>query len=89
MTVDINSSISRIILTPIGSRVLNPAFGSRINELIDKPNGEGLKADASRFAYESLKLEPRINVERIGFAGEKLTIAYESETDNTIAEITI
>ena len=33
---DIETSIKRILTTPLGSRVLEPTFGSRLHELIDK-----------------------------------------------------
>jgi phage baseplate assembly protein W len=75
--------------TPIGSRVLNPTFGSRINELIDKPSGEGFRADASRFTHEALKLEPRINVEKVTTNAEKITIDYEINDEYQSAEITL
>ena len=89
MTIDVNSSIARVMRTPIGSRVLNPEFGSRINELIDKPSGEGFRADASRFAYEALKLEPRINVEKVSFDGAKIAIEYELNDEPQTAEVTL
>lgn len=52
---------SRIITTPLGSRVLLPFFGSKIHELIDKPMTQEWKMLFSKYLLECFfdeKYEP-------------------------------
>jgi phage baseplate assembly protein W len=89
MIISVNDSIARILQTPIGSRALNPTFGSRLHELIDKTDGEGFRADASRYAHEALKLEPRITTEKVIIARQKMLIEYSLNDELNSLEIAL
>lgn len=65
LTASIAQTITRILQTPLGSRVGNPAFGSRLHLLVDRIGGEGWQMDAVRYAREALSLEPRISIESL------------------------
>lgn len=57
------ASIVNILLTPIGTRVRKPDFGSRLYDLLFEPNDELLAALARVYIVEALrKWEPRIEV---------------------------
>ncbi|MFW5941159.1 MAG: GPW/gp25 family protein [Chloroflexota bacterium] len=60
---EIEQSIRIILMTAPGQRVMRPAFGCRIHELIFAPNNAQTAAEACRFVEEALGMwEPRINV---------------------------
>lgn len=62
----LRQSIRDILTTPIGSRVINRAYGSRLYELIDKPFSSSTKLSIVAATAEALMIhEPRIEVERI------------------------
>lgn len=62
----INDSILLILSTPLGERVMNPEFGSRLNDLVFEPNDTILKDLAELYIAEALaRWEPRIIVESI------------------------
>lgn len=59
-------SIKRILLTPLGSRVMMPEYGSRLFELIDKTVTDEWLLDASRYTYEAIENnEPRVLVKKV------------------------
>lgn len=60
---ELNESISIILSTWPGQRVMRPAFGCRLHELIFAPNNSQTAAQARRFVEEALGMwEPRIDV---------------------------
>lgn len=62
----LRQSITDILTTPIGSRVMRREYGSRIFELIDNPVNQGLVIDVIQAAAEALsRWEPRIKVLQI------------------------
>ena len=48
-------AIKRVLLTPLGSRVMRPHFGSRLFELIDKPFNMEYRLDAISYTYEAIE----------------------------------
>jgi len=48
-------AIRRVLLTPLGSRVMRPHFGSRLFELIDKPFNTEYRLDAISYTYEAIE----------------------------------
>ena len=48
-------AIKRVLITPLGSRVMRPEFGSRLFELIDRTFNTEYKLDAISFTYEAIE----------------------------------
>ena len=73
----IHESIHQILLTPKGSRLMEPEFGSRIPELVFKNYKPPLNAAIMKFSKQALeRWEPRINVlsinvEKVDNSGNK------------------
>jgi len=64
--ISTEESIARILSTPLGSRVMNPEYGSRLFELIDKTADDEWVLLASDFTYEAIeKNEPRVAIQRV------------------------
>ena len=53
--IETEEAIKRVLLTPLGSRVMRPNFGSRLFELIDKPFDAEYKLDAISYTYEAIE----------------------------------
>lgn len=65
-------SITDILTTPIGSRIMRPEYGSRIFDLIDRPVNPEFLVDLYYEAVVAIKRwEPRVRVIRI--RAEKVT----------------
>lgn len=63
---EIEESITIILGTSPGERVMRPAFGCRIHELVFAPNTAETVGLARRYVEEALGMwEPRINVEEV------------------------
>ena len=63
---NISESIRIILGTPVGERVMLPAFGSRLNELVFAPNSPATHSLADFYVREALQLwEPRIEVAEV------------------------
>lgn len=66
--VTIGESITRILKTPLGSRVMRPEFGSELYTLRDRKFDEKFKALATKYIYEAInKNEPRVSITSIEF----------------------
>lgn len=77
---DIETSIRRILTTPLGSRVLEPTFGSRLYELIDKRLNKKWQMLFVRYVYEAVDLwEPRVKLQKVQpkSMGEVVSIELE------------
>jgi|GEM_PF-1727041 hypothetical protein len=60
---DIETSIKRILTTPLGSRVMEPLFGSNLHELIDKRPDQEWRLRFIRDTHAAIsKWEPRVKV---------------------------
>ena len=70
--IDIENSIKDILLTPLGSRVMLPEYGSRIYELIDRKVDDEFRADLACFVIEAVeKWEKRVKVDEVRLIGLK------------------
>jgi uncharacterized protein len=77
---DIENSITRILCTPLGSRVMEPEFGSNLHLLIDRRVDESWRLYFIRYASEAIsKWEPRVELQRVipRLVGEKIKIELE------------
>ena len=64
--IDIENSIKDILLTPLGSRVMLPEYGSRIYELIDRKVDDEFRADLACFVIEAVeKWEKRVKSDEV------------------------
>jgi uncharacterized protein len=62
-TVELEQAIRIILTTMPGERVMRPAFGCRLHELVFAPNNSQTHAEARRFVEDALAMwEPRIRV---------------------------
>ena len=70
--IDIENSIKDILLTPLGSRVMLPDYGSRIYELIDRKVDDEFRADLACFVIEAVeKWEKRVKIDEVRLIGLK------------------
>lgn len=66
----LRQSISDILTTPIGSRVMRRAYGSRIPELIDQPASPAITVQIYAATADALaKWEPRFALDRVQLTG--------------------
>lgn len=66
----IAQSVSDILLTPVGSRVMRRTYGSKLNNLIDQPDNTVTRLRIMSAIYSALFLwEPRISLTNIALAG--------------------
>ncbi|WP_255828961.1 GPW/gp25 family protein [Marinomonas rhizomae] len=62
----LRQSIRRVLTTPIGSRVMNRTYGSRLFSLIDQPINPATQALIYQAVAEALdKWEPRYTLEKV------------------------
>ena len=63
---DIKESIKDILLTPLGSRVMLPEYGSRLFELIDRKVDDEFRADLACYVIEAVeKWDPRVKIDEV------------------------
>lgn len=77
---DIENSIKRILLTPIGSRVLEPEFGSNLYLLVDRRVDKEWMLLFIRYVHEAIKKwEPRVKLQKTlpRVVGEKVSVELE------------
>lgn len=76
--VSVEESIKDILITPLGSRVMRPEYGSRLFELIDKKVDDEFRAKLALYVAEAIhRWESRAWVERvrlISFKNNSFTI---------------
>ena len=80
----LRQSISDILSTPIGSRVMRKDYGSRLFSLIDAPgNGDNLVQLYAAIAEALSKWEPRFKLSRVWASGindaGQATVSLEGE----------
>jgi phage baseplate assembly protein W len=64
--VNIYESVKDILITPIGSRVMLPTYGSRLFELVDRKIDDEFRADLTTYVFEAIELwEPRIKIKEV------------------------
>ena len=91
--ISINDSIRRILLTPIGTRVMLPEFGSRLWELIDKEIDDEWIILAIEYTYEAIeKWEERVEITRVMIEAKeraKIVLYYKIEDAESMLEISL
>jgi phage baseplate assembly protein W len=62
----VQESIKDILITPLGSRVMLPEYGSRLFELTDRKLTDEFRADLTTFIYEAIeRWEPRVRIQEV------------------------
>lgn len=62
----IRQSIMDIVTTPVGTRTMRPAYGSRVPRLVDNPVTQSWKLKIYAAIAEALhRWEPRVRVDRV------------------------
>ncbi|MDY6120432.1 MAG: GPW/gp25 family protein [Campylobacter sputorum] len=62
----IEESIKDILLTPLGSRVMLPEYGSRLFELVDRRVDDSFRADLAYFVIDAVsRWEKRVKVDKV------------------------
>ena len=65
----LKQSVADILTTPLGSRVMNPDYGSDLFELIDKPTSPSLIADLIAATVEAInRWEKRLRITQVHVA---------------------
>ena len=66
----LRQSLSEILTTPLGSRVMRRDFGSRIYELVDAPMNNATLLDLYAATAEAIaRWEPRLRLTRVQVSG--------------------
>ncbi len=89
---DIEQSITRILETPLGSRVMEPTFGSELYLLIDKKMDEMWNLLFIKYVFEAISTwEKRVKIQTVNpmLVGEKVkyTIEYLIIDTNEIVKL--
>lgn len=64
--VSVQESIKDILITPVGSRVMLPEYGSRLYELVDRKVDDEFRADLTTYVFEAIeKWEPRVKINEV------------------------
>lgn len=72
--VSLTDSISRILTTRIGERVMQPDFGSDLYLLRDRDFNSAWRVTATRYIFEALKKwEPRVRFKQLHFSINAIT----------------
>lgn len=64
--VSVEESIKDILLTPLGSRVMLPEYGSRLFELVDRRVDDSFRADLAYFVIDAVsRWEKRVKIDKV------------------------
>ncbi len=83
---DIEKSIERILSTPLGSRVMQPTFGSELYLLIDRRVDDMWKLLFAKYVFEAIETwEKRVKVQSVTpvILGESVKYSLEFEVVDT------
>lgn len=86
--IELKTAAERALLTPLGSRVMRPHFGSRLFELVDRTFDSGYMLDAVEYTTEALERSlgatlKRVDVQKgaivagVAFGEEKTEVRVE------------
>ncbi|EAH9150349.1 baseplate assembly protein [Campylobacter jejuni] len=88
--VSIEESIKDILITPLGSRVMRPEYGSLLYTLIDRKIDDDFRVLLTRYTAEAIsKWEKRVKLKGVRFNEMKenklsLTLLFENYGDLTL-----
>jgi len=80
--IDTNEAIKRVLMTPLGSRVMRPNFGSRLFDLVDESMGSSFDIDVIHYVSEAIENNlPEIKIDEIKRDKNILTIRYNKNKE--------
>ena len=89
----IRQSVSDILTTPVGSRVMRRHYGSLLSELIDQPQNGALRLQMTAICYTALlQWEPRISLNAITFDSDytgKMVVALTGSRTDTATDFSL
>ena len=86
-TAHLAQSIADILMTPLGSRVMRPDYGSLLPDLIDQPfNGTTRLRMFGAIAGALGRWEPRISITRLGLTLGTAAGAFVLDLEGTLAD---
>lgn len=63
--IELKTAAERALLTPLGSRVMRPHFGSRLFELVDRTMDDAYMLDAVEYVTDALERSIGAQVKRV------------------------
>ena len=89
----IRQSVSDILTTPVGSRVMRRHYGSLLSELIDQPQNGALRLQMTAICYTALlQWEPRISLNAITFDSDytgKMVVELTGSRNDTATDFSL
>jgi hypothetical protein len=89
----IRQSVSDILQTPVGSRVMRRDYGSLLSELIDQPQNDALRLQIMAVCYTALlQWEPRISLTAITFNADhngKMVVDMTGNRSDTATDFSL
>ncbi|EHJ7787383.1 GPW/gp25 family protein [Campylobacter coli] len=86
--VSIEESIKDILITPLGSRVMRPEYGSLLYTLIDRKIDDDFKIKLTRYTAEAIsKWEKRVKLKGVRLSKDNklsITLLFENYGDLTM-----
>ena len=89
----LRQSITDILTTPVGSRVMRPEYGSHLPRMVDLPVNKGwISAVQAEVARALGRWEPRLKLSRVSVTSiidgkVSLTVAGQYQQDHVLLEI--
>jgi len=86
--IDTEEAIKRVLMTPLGSRVMRPEFGSELYKLVDRNFDDEFKLDAISYTYEAIEKNlPEVKIKRVDVDKNLITILCEDDNGELEVEV--
>lgn len=86
--IETEEAIKRVLMTPLGSRVMRPEFGSELYKLVDRNFDDEFKLDAISYTYEAIEKNlPEVKIKKVDVDKNLITILCEDESGELEVEV--
>ena len=86
--IQTEEAIKRVLITPLGSRVMRPEFGSELYKLVDRNFDEEFKLDAISWTYEAIEKNlPEVKIKKVDVDKNFITVLCEDESGELEVEV--
>ncbi len=86
--IQTEEAIKRVLMTPLGSRVMRPEFGSELYKLVDRNFDDEFKLDAISYTYEAIEKNlPEVKIKKVDVDKNFITILCEDELGELEVEV--
>ena len=86
--IQTEEAIKRVLMTPLGSRVMRAEFGSELYKLVDRNFDDEFKLDAISYTYEAIEKNlPEVKIKRVDVDKNLITILCEDENGELEVEV--